>query len=553
MKFPRASGILLHPTSLPGEHGIGDLGPQALKFVDFLAGAKQTYWQILPLGPTGWGDSPYSSFSAFAGNTLLISPEKLIEDRLLEDPSAAARSGKGDGASVQPAVAGGTEKLLDDSIRSEPPTVAVGLSRDFGEQVGYLQTKLQPPVTAGGTDRVDYGAVYESKNAILLSSFENFQKENSELRGAFETFLAENASWLDDYALYRAIKFSQDQKPWYEWDEALKLRDEGALNEAAGDLSDEILAQKFYQFIFFRQWLAVKEHANTKGVKIVGDVPIFVALDSADVWRHRDKFKLNEDGSPKVVSGVPPDYFSKTGQLWGNPIYDWDAMRADGFSWWTERVRYALKTVDILRIDHFRGFAGAWEVPGGNPTAEHGAWVDAPGRELFEALKNALGDLPFWVEDLGFMTPEVDALRDDLGLPGMRILQFAFGGDANDGALPHNYIRNCIVYTGTHDNDTVIGWWNAQPPDSRAREFCSKYLGSDGEDINWDMIRAAWASIADTAIAPLQDVLGLDNDSRMNLPASTSGNWQWRFREGDISDEMTEKLRAFTQVYGRES
>jgi 4-alpha-glucanotransferase len=491
MKFPRASGLLLHPTSLPGDHGIGDLGSNAFKFVDFLVQAKQDYWQVLPLGPTGWGDSPYASYSAFAGNTLLISPDKLVEDGFLSHPADGEKT---------------------------------------------------------SSDRVDYGAVYESKNRILRTAYEQW---NGAASPEFEAFANQNESWLGDYSLYRAIKASQAQKPWFEWEDGLKLRNGRSLNDAREDLRDEILAEKFYQFLFFKQWSALKEHANSSGVQIVGDVPIFVALDSADVWRCREQFKLNEDGTPKVVSGVPPDYFSKTGQLWGNPIYDWDEMQADGFSWWKERLRFALKSVDILRIDHFLGFGAAWEVPFGDPTAERGQWVPAPGRELFSALEKALGHVPFWVEDLGFMTPEVESLRDDFGFPGMRILQFAFGGDSKNEALPHNYIRNCIVYTGTHDNDTVRGWWRAQTADSHAREFCKKYLATDGGEIHWDMIRAAWASVADTAVAQLQDVLGLDNEARMNLPASTSGNWQWRFKDGDLTDENATRLRELTEIYGR--
>jgi 4-alpha-glucanotransferase len=495
MKFPRSSGILLHPTSLPGAHGIGDLGAHSFRFIDFLKDARQTYWQILPLGPTGWGDSPYASYSAFAGNTLLVSPEKLIEEGLLSESAAAP-------------------------VDSDP-------------------------------NRVDYGAVYESKNRMLRAAYESFSDAADNIRNAFEIFTRENAFWLDDYSLFRAVKASQDQKPWYEWPDDLKLRDAAALDAARGAMHEEIRAQKFYQFLFFRQWSAVKEYANSHHVRIVGDIPIFVALDSADVWRHREFFKLNIDGSPRVVSGVPPDYFSKTGQLWGNPIYDWDAMARDGFSWWVERMRSALKTVDVLRIDHFRGFGAAWEVPGGQPTAEHGDWVNAPGRELFTAVRHTLGDLRFWVEDLGFMTPDVEALRDDFEFPGMRILQFAFGGDANNQALPHNYVRNCIVYTGTHDNDTVVGWWNSQPSDSRAREHCMQYLETDGSQINWDLIRGAWSSVADVSIAPLQDILGLGNEARMNLPASTSGNWQWRFQEGSITEEIARRLRELTEVYGR--
>lgn len=495
MHFERASGILLHPTSLPGEYAIGDLGPQAYAFVDFLVKAKQTYWQILPLTPTGWGDSPYSSFSAFAGNTLLVSPQKLLDAGLLSEV---------------PAVAGGS-----------------------------------------GSTNVDYGAAYELKTRILRDAFENLHNASDELRARFDSFVDTNASWLEDYALYRAIKASRDQKPWFEWEDRLKLRDESALHEASEELRESVSAEKFYQFVFFDQWSELRGYANSNGVKIVGDAPIFVALDSADVWRHREQFKLNPDGSPKVISGVPPDFFSNTGQLWGNPIYDWDAMREDGFAWWVARIRQSLKLVDIVRIDHFRGFAGAWEVPGGNPTAEHGEWVDAPGRELFTTLREALGELPFWVEDLGFMNSEVDALRDDFDLPGMRILQFAFGGDPRNQALPHNYIRNCVTYTGTHDNDTIVGWWQSLAPDSEAREFCLKYLGTDGSEINWDMIRSALSSIADSAVIPLQDLLGLDSTARMNLPASMDGNWQWRFHENDLTDELTNRLRELTETYGR--
>ncbi|HKP70930.1 MAG TPA: 4-alpha-glucanotransferase [Pyrinomonadaceae bacterium] len=495
MQFPRASGVLLHPTSLPGEFGIGDLGSKAFAFVDFLVRTKQTYWQVLPLGPTGWGDSPYSSFSAFAGNTLLISPEKLRDD-------------------------------------------------------GLLLTDENP---AFNTDRVDYGAVYEWKSKMLRTAFENWRGgEHSE---EFVSFATENAPWLNDYSMYRAIKMSQNQKPWLEWPEPLKLRNDGALTEAANDLADNILAEKFYQFLFFKQWAAVKGYANSHGIKIIGDVPIFLALDSVDIWRHQGQFKLNPDGTPRVVSGVPPDFFSKTGQLWGNPIYDWDAMLADGFAWWKERIRFTRRTVDIVRIDHFRGFASAWEVPGGNPTAEHGEWVDAPGHELFASLKEEFGELPFWVEDLGFVTPEVEQLRDESDFPGMRILQFAFS-DAYNGALPHNYIRNCVAYTGTHDNDTIVGWWKAQINEegeaSDAQRFAEKYLDTDGTDVHWHMIRAIWSSIADSAVVPLQDILGLDNSAIMNRPSTTSGNWQWRFKDGDLTDEIADRLTEMTEVYGRE-
>jgi 4-alpha-glucanotransferase len=502
----RASGILLHPTSLPGDFGIGDFGKHAFTFVDFLVRTKQTYWQILPLGPTGYGDSPYQCFSAFAGNTLLISPELLVEDGFLTP-----------------------EQIYD------RPTFS--------------------------SEAVDYGPVHEWKSRVLPAAFEGLHHITSvDLRGKFETFIQDNESWLDDYAIYRAIKASQGQKAWYEWDEPLRRRDTTALDHIGERLFSEILAEKFYQFLFFRQWHTLKDYARRSGIRIVGDIPIFVALDSADVWRNQHLFKLNPDGSPQVVAGVPPDYFSKTGQLWGNPIYDWDAMRADGFRWWIERVRMTLQTVDAVRIDHFRGFAATWEVPGEDSTAENGRWVEVPGKELFAALRSALGDLSFWAEDLGVITPDVEELRDGFGFPGMRILQFAFGGDPRNHDLPHNYIRNCVAYTGTHDNDTAVGWWNSQAGAGstrdaseigREREFCTRYLGTNGEEINWDFIRAVLASVANTAIAPLQDLLGLGNEARMNLPASTSGNWNWRFEDGALTDAIEARLRGLTEVYGR--
>lgn len=505
MRFPRSAGILLHPTSLPGDFGIGDLGPEAYRFVDILADAGQSYWQMLPLGPTGYGDSPYSSFSAFAGNTLLISPEKLVADEL----------------------------ITKEDVNKRPAFPA---------------------------DRVDYGAVYNWKTKLLASAFRAFSvAANSAIRSELEDFSENERAWLDDYALYRALKVTQKNKPWYEWPNKFKLRDERTLSTAREQLSDLIEEQKFYQFLFFRQWFALKEYANEVGVKIIGDIPIFVALDSADVWCEQKQFKLNPDGSAKVVAGVPPDYFSKTGQLWGNPIYDWDAMLGDGFSWWKARFRHMLKLVDVVRVDHYRGFAAAWEVPGGEETAEHGQWVNVPGRELFAKLRQEFGDLPIMAEDLGVMTPDVEALRDDFGFPGMRILQYAFGGDAKNRDLPHNYIPNTVAYTGTHDNDTIVGWWNGLTTSktddgsiSSAREHCLDYLGCDDDtDINWQLIRLLYSSVADVAIVPLQDVLGLGNETRMNTPATTSGNWQWRFENGAITDNMVARLKELAQLYGR--
>ena len=495
MKFPRASGILLHPTSLPGKFGIGDLGPNAFEFVDFLANAGQSYWQILPLCPTGYGNSPYSSYSAFAGNTLLISPEKLVDDGL----------------------------LTSDDLNAVPKFSA---------------------------SRVDYEMAGDRKSKIIAKAFENFcAKPDPQINTEFEYFCRSNAWWLDDYAAFRAIKISHDDKPWYAWAAPLKLRNHAALDTVKAQLSREIQAGKFSQYLFFRQWLALKTYANDSGVQIIGDIPIFVALDSADVWCNQSIFKLNPDGSPKVVAGVPPDYFSKTGQLWGNPIYDWDAMRADRFGWWAARLSFSLMTVDIVRLDHFIGFTRNWEVPGADKTAENGRWADVPGIELFEALRSQMGGIPLIAEDLGSMTPEVEHLRDSLGMPGMRILQYAFGDDPQNRDLPHNYLPNCVAYTGTHDNDTIAGWYKSASKTERA--FCHKYLDLKGRNIHWDMIRAIMASVADTVIVPLQDILGLGSDSRMNTPATAKGNWEWRLDGSSLTDNLAARLSEMTETYGR--
>jgi 4-alpha-glucanotransferase len=506
VSFPRSSGILLHPTSLPGKFGIGDLGEAAYAFVDFLAASGQSLWQVLPLGPTGYGDSPYQCFSAFAGNTLLISPELLVKEGLL---SAA----------------------------------------DLAHAPSF------------SAERVAFGEVIKFKNQLLAKVFGNFRRTtDTGLRADFEAFNQHAASWLDDYALFRALKDAQGGKAWNEWDSALVRRETDALARAREELRDQIDAQKFCQYLFFKQWGALKAHCHASGIKLIGDIPIFVARDSADVWTNPEQFKLDEKGNPTVVAGVPPDYFSATGQLWGNPIYNWERMKADGFEWWLKRVRATLEIFDILRIDHFRGFAASWEVPGSDKTAERGRWVTVPGRELFAAIKRALGDLPIIAEDLGVITPDVEALRDDFGFPGMRILQFGFGGDSKNIDLPHNYIRNVVVYTGTHDNDTTVGWFKSEAGAGstrdaaqveRERKFCLDYLNSSGREIHWDFIRALLASVADTALVPLQDVLGLGTEARMNLPASTNGNWSWRFRANALTDKLSRRLRELTELYGR--
>ena len=506
MTFPRVSGILLHPTSLRGPHGIGDLGDEAYRFADFLQTSGQTLWQVLPLGPTGYGDSPYACYSAFAGNPLLVNPERLRAAGLLSEADIGA-------------------------IPTEPE------------------------------GRVDFAAAYRSKKTMLATAFANFQRAGAtELRSEFESFVAQNAAWLDDYALFRALKDVQDGRPWYEWEQSFGFREPDALARARKDLHEQIEQEKFSQCLFFKQWAELKSYCNLRGIEIIGDIPIFVAHDSADVWMHRDQFKLRPDGSPTVVAGVPPDYFSETGQYWGNPIFDWERMLTDGFKWWISRVRAAFQIVDIVRLDHFRGFAACWEIPAGDKTAEDGRWVEAPGRELFAAIRNALGELPIIAEDLGVITPDVEQLRDECGFPGMRVLQFAFGSDAKNINLPHNYHSRVVAYTGTHDNDTTLGWFRSFGSESSTRtaeqieserDFCLKYLDTNGDEIHWDFIRAVFASVANTAVVPMQDLLGLGSEARMNLPNSNTANWRWRFKASDLSNELSTRLRQLTELYGR--
>jgi 4-alpha-glucanotransferase len=506
MTFPRSSGILLHPTSLPGRFGIGDLGEEAYRFADFLSASGQSLWQVLPLGPTGYGDSPYACYSAFAGNTLLISPDRLIETGL----------------------------LTSDDLADAPA---------FAESL------------------VDFESVHKFKHKILRKAYERFAAmSDTDLRRGFERFCANQSPWLEDYALFRALKDVHGGKSWHEWDAPYVRRDQNALARAREALRNEIEAQRFYQFLFDKQWSELKSYCHERGIKLIGDIPIFVAHDSADVWTNPDQFKLDQDGRPTVVAGVPPDYFSKTGQLWGNPLYNWDRMIADGFKWWIKRVDATLQTVDILRIDHFRGFVACWEIPGGDQTAERGRWVEAPGRELFIAIRNALGRLPIIAEDLGVITPDVENLRDDFGFPGMRILQFGFSSDPKNQDLPHNYHPNVVVYTGTHDNDTTVGWFKSVAGEGstrdaeqieRERSFALRYLNTEGLEIHWDFIRAVLASCANTAVVPLQDVLGLGTEARMNLPNSTSGNWSWRFKAGSLNDDLAKRLRDLSEVNGR--
>ena len=495
MKAPRASGILAHPTSLPGRFAVGDLGPGAVAFLDFLVASRQSVWQTLPLGPTRYGDSPYSLLSAFAGNPLLISPEALLDDGLLAPDD------------------------LDDAPAFDPATV-------------------------------DYGAAFPWKLALLRRSHDRFlARDDPALREPYEAFCDEQRAWLDDYALFMALKTRFGAAEWMDWPQPYALRDDQTLTGARATLAGEIAFHRYAQFLFFRQWRALRAAAHSRNIRIMGDLAIFVAQDSSDVWAHRELFRLDENGRPTVVAGVPPDYFSATGQLWGNPIYRWDALAAEGYGWWIARVRQALELADILRLDHFRGFQGYWEVPGDAETAAAGHWEPGPGEALFTAIRDALGDVPFIAEDLGDITPDVVALRQRLNLPGMRVLQFGFGGGADNAFLPHNYTRNTVVYTGTHDNDTTRGWFASLSEEPRRHALA--YLHSDKADIVWAMIRAAEASVAQIAILPLQDPLELGNEARMNYPSKPAGNWAWRCPPDLLTSAVAARLAEMATLYGR--
>lgn len=491
----RRSGIICHPTSFPGPHGIGDFGEAAFRFVEWLERGAQSDWQILPLGPVGPGNSPYASPSAFAGNILLISLPWLAGDGLLE------------AGSLQP------EREVDSA-------------------------------------RVDFDAVRDFKLPQLREAFDRFRRgAASYLRPEFEAYQSENAGWLDDYALFMALKEKHGGAAWSEWPEEIALRRPGALDGARRALRDETRRHQFSQFLFARQWDEVRRYANDRGIEIIGDLPIFVAYDSADVWAHRDLFRLDRRGLPTVVAGVPPDAFTAHGQLWGNPMYDWDRIEERGYAWWIDRVRSSLERVDILRIDHFRGFAASWVVPADAPTAASGHWEAGPGRQIFDAIERALGATPFIAEDLGLITPDVTLLREELGFPGMKVLQFAFDSGPSNAYLPHNYTHDTVAYTGTHDNQTTIGWFRALP--DHVRSHVQRYLGRDGSDIAWDFIRLALESVADRAIAPLQDVMRLDDDARMNTPGSPAGNWTWRYAPHQLHEGLADGMRELTDTYGR--
>jgi 4-alpha-glucanotransferase len=491
----RSAGILLHPTSLPGRYGIGDLGPVAHAWVDTLARAKQTWWQILPLGPTGYGDSPYQSYSAFAGNPNLVSPDLLVQDGLIAASDVA---------------------------------------------------DVQFPAGV-----VDYDNVTKFKDWLLDRAWQAFRHGAAgHLRPEFERFQRDEAYWLDDFALFMAIKGSRNGVSWQEWPADLVRREPAALGRARRELDYAVGLHRVRQFLFFRQWRNLRAHAHRSGVKLFGDAPIFVAADSADVWANPHLFLLDKDRRPKVVAGVPPDYFSATGQLWGNPLYDWAKMKETGYAWWVARIRANLQQVDLVRLDHFRGFEAAWHIPFGAPTAQTGEWVKGPAADLLATLRRELGGLPLVAEDLGLISDEVHALRDGFGLPGMYILQFAYGGAVEFRFLPHNHIRNAVVYTGTHDNDTTLGWWRTISEDERT--FLRRYDPHVDEEPVWHLIRAAWGSVADFAIVPFQDVLNLGSEARMNIPGVPSGNWHWRATEEQVNTSAWGQLADLTELYYRQ-
>ncbi|MBP8997203.1 MAG: 4-alpha-glucanotransferase [Anaerolineaceae bacterium] len=495
MTLPRKSGILLHPTCLPGPDGIGDLGPECFRWIDFLHESGCSLWQILPLGPTGYGDSPYQCFSAFAGNPYLISPTLLFDQYL----------------------------LTRDDFLDRP---------DFP------------------TDRVDFGAAIEWKITILDRAFARFLKSRSKkLLSDYEAFCERNRAWLDDFSLFMAIKEVQGGGAWNSWPVELRTREPQALATFSAENTRLLQKHKFRQFLFFRQWQTVKEYANGKGILIIGDIPIFIAYDSADAWSHPELFFLGKDGKPSVVAGVPPDYFSPTGQLWGNPLYRWNEHKKTGYRWWIDRFHSVLNMVDIVRLDHFRGFAGYWEIPANKPTAEIGRWVKGPGKNFLAAIEKAFNGLPIIAEDLGFITPDVMELRDSFNLPGMKILQFAFSSTPEDPFLPHNYPVNCVAYTGTHDNDTVIGWYNTAP--EAERDFCRRYLARSGDSIAWDLIREVWKSTAAFSLSTLQDFLNLGTEARMNYPGRPSGNWSWRYQSADLHEDLVARIKELNYLYLR--
>jgi len=493
----RRAGVLLHPSSLPGSFGIGDFGPEAERFLDWCAAAGQSVWQVLPLGPTGYGNSPYGCLSAFAGNPLFISPELLVEE-------------------------------------------------------GLLRSVALPSARAGSDGRVDFDRVWEWKRSLLDASWEHFKEAaRPDLDEDHQRFLskAEQAGWLDDWALFSTLKHRHGGKAWQHWRPEEVKRDVRALSDLRSDAADEIAFHKYVQFLFDRQWRLLRSKASARGLLIMGDVPIYVALDSADVWANSKMFLLRKNFEPAVVAGVPPDYFSDSGQLWGNPIYDWQAMARDGYAWWIERMRWNLQSADLVRLDHFRAFAAYWEIPAGDSTAVNGRWVQGPGFGLFEKLRASLGALPLVAEDLGIITRDVDELREAIGLPGMKVLQFAFS-ESDSPHLPHRFTRDTVVYTGTHDNDTTLGWFRSAPQADQVRAL--DYFGcSRPEEIARSFIRAAYNSVAELAIVPMQDIAGAGSEARMNTPGGSGSNWEWRLSADQLSADRARELRRLVDLSGR--
>ncbi|HEY6350399.1 MAG TPA: 4-alpha-glucanotransferase [Candidatus Angelobacter sp.] len=490
----RSSGILLHPTSLPSNGGVGDFGPEAYAFLDFLADGKQGLWQILPLSPPGLGNSPYSSISAFAGNPLLINLERLAERGWIEK-----------------------NRLQQSSTRSQ---------------------------------RIDFNAVKAAKLPLLREAAQRFLESGKSDRRSYENFKRENSWWLDDFVLFEVMRQVYQGASWSTWPKQLARREAQGLHEFGLKYQRQLEVERAMQFAFFEQWRALRRYGLRRGIKIIGDVAIFVNYDSADVWRHPELFYLDDALLPAVVAGVPPDAFSASGQRWGNPLYRWDVCEATGYQWWLQRMSWALRSFDMLRLDHFRGFESFWEIPASEPTAVKGRWVAGPRDGLFNVLRERLGDLPFIAEDLGMITPEVYALRDRLGIPGMKVLQFGFGDPGARIYLPHSFPPNCVVYTGTHDNDTTVGWWKSLASGDEKRDAAA-YIGDAKDGIHWAFIRAAFTSVARMAIVPLQDVLGLGSDSRMNTPSRSDGNWGWRFAPGSLTRDLAEKLAALAMVSDR--
>ena len=495
MSFPRSSGILLHPTSLPSQGGIGDFGPAAYAFADFLSDARQSLWQVLPLGPVGYGDSPYSATSAFAGNPLLISLERLAE-------------------------------------------------RDWIEHA-----RIEALPTAVGD--VEYNTVFHQKLPILFEAARNFARTASwNARARYDAFCQQNRWWLDDFVLFDGLRARFKLQSWNRWTRDLTYRDPAAIRQAQEEMREDLDVRRVVQFFFFEQWRALRAYCAGRSLRVAGDMAIFVNFDSADVWTHPDLFRLNSKLDPEVIAGVPPDFFSKDGQRWGNPLYRWDVMREQGYSWWVDRMRWLVHNFDYIRLDHFRGFSQCWEIQASEPTAIHGRWVDGPKDELFVKLREALGGLPFFAEDLGHITNDVHELRQRLNIPGMAVLQFGFGDAGAHIHLPHTFTSEKVVYTGTHDNDTSVGWWNSGASEHE-REQVQAYLGPCEEGIHWGMIRAASNSVASICVVPIQDVLGLGSEARMNVPSRGQGNWRWRFDSKMLRPELAKKLATIAEVSDR--